>query len=62
VLAASVGIGANTTFVVSVQVLRVFIMVVAAPPLVRIVARWDNSRAAELGARCGRGVRRTGGC
>jgi membrane AbrB-like protein len=42
VLAASVGIGANTTFVVSVQVLRVFIMVVAAPPLVRIVARWDN--------------------
>ena len=42
VLAAAVGIGANTTFVVSVQVLRVFIMVVAAPPLVRIVARWDN--------------------
>jgi membrane AbrB-like protein len=42
VLAASVGIGANTTFVVSVQVLRVFAMVVAAPPLVRIVARWDN--------------------
>jgi membrane AbrB-like protein len=42
VLAASVGIGANTTFVVSVQVLRVLIMVVAAPPLVRIVARWDS--------------------
>ncbi len=42
VLAASVGIGANTTFVVSVQVLRVFVMVLAAPPLVRIVARWDN--------------------
>lgn len=42
VLAASVGIGANTTFVVSVQVLRVFIMVIAAPPLVRIVARWDS--------------------
>lgn len=42
VLAASVGIGANTTFVVSVQVLRILVMVVAAPPLVRIVARWDN--------------------
>jgi uncharacterized protein len=42
VLAASVGIGANTTFVVSVQVLRILLMVVAAPPLVRIVARWDN--------------------
>jgi uncharacterized protein len=38
VLAASVGLGANTTFVVSVQVLRVFIMVVAAPPLVRHLA------------------------
>jgi uncharacterized protein len=62
VLAASVGIGANTTFVVSVQVLRIFIMVVAAPPLVRIVARWDNSRAAQLGARCERGVRRSAGC
>jgi uncharacterized protein len=42
VLAASVGIGANTTFVVSVQVLRVLIMVVAAPPLVRLVAGLDN--------------------
>jgi membrane AbrB-like protein len=42
VLAASVGLGANTTFVVSVQVLRVLIMVVAAPPLVRFVARRDN--------------------
>jgi hypothetical protein len=42
VLAASVGIGANTTFVVSVQVLRVFVMVAVAPPLVRIFARRDN--------------------
>ncbi len=45
VLAASVGLGANTTFVVSVQVLRVLIMVVAAPPLVRMVARWDNDQS-----------------
>jgi uncharacterized protein len=42
VLAASVGIGANTTFVVSVQVLRILIMVAGAPHLVRIVARWDS--------------------
>jgi uncharacterized protein len=42
VLAASVGIGANTTFVVSVQVLRVLTMVVAAPPLIRFIARLDN--------------------
>lgn len=40
VLATSVDIGANTTFVVSVQVLRMLVMVVGAPHLVRIVARW----------------------
>jgi uncharacterized protein len=45
VLAASVGIGANTTFVVSVQVLRVFAMVLAAPHLVRLVARWDDAQS-----------------
>jgi uncharacterized protein len=44
VLAASVGIGANTTFVVSVQVLRIFVMVVAAPHVGRIVARSDNAQ------------------
>jgi membrane AbrB-like protein len=39
VLAASIGIGADTTFVVSVQVLRVFVIVLAAPPLIRLLAR-----------------------
>jgi uncharacterized protein len=39
VLAASIGIGADTTFVVSVQVLRVFVIVLAAPPLIRFLAR-----------------------
>jgi membrane AbrB-like protein len=45
VLAAAVGLGTNITFVVSVQVLRVFIMVVAAPPLVRLFARWDDDHS-----------------
>ncbi|MCI0634092.1 MAG: AbrB family transcriptional regulator [Actinobacteria bacterium] len=45
VLAASVGLGANTTFVVSVQVLRVLMMVAAARPLVRLLARWDDVRS-----------------
>ena len=45
VLAISVGLGANTTFVVSVQVLRVFAMVLAAPYLVRMVARWDDAQS-----------------
>jgi membrane AbrB-like protein len=45
VLAASVGIGANTTFVAAVQVLRILIMVVGAPHLVRIVARWDDAQS-----------------
>jgi uncharacterized protein len=39
VLAAAAGSGANTTFVVAVQALRVFVMVLAAPPLVRLLAR-----------------------
>jgi membrane AbrB-like protein len=39
VLATAVGSGADTTFVTAVQVLRVLIMVLAAPPLVRVLAR-----------------------
>jgi membrane AbrB-like protein len=39
VLATAVGSDANTTFVTAVQVLRVLIMVLAAPPLVRVLAR-----------------------
>jgi membrane AbrB-like protein len=42
VLAASIGIGANTTFVVSVQVIRVFVMILAAPTLVRIITRGER--------------------
>ncbi|MEZ5120394.1 MAG: AbrB family transcriptional regulator [Solirubrobacterales bacterium] len=37
VLAAAADLGANTTFVVAVQALRVFVMVLAAPPLVRLL-------------------------
>jgi len=39
VLAASIGIGADTTFIVSVQVLRVFVIVLMAPPLFRLLTR-----------------------
>jgi len=39
VLAAAADLGANTTFVVAVQALRVFVMVLAAPPLVRLLVR-----------------------
>ena len=46
VLAASVAIEANTTFVVSVQVLRIFVMVLAAPPLVRLIVRAQAARSA----------------
>ncbi len=35
VLATALGSGANTTFVLAVQALRLFVMVLAAPPLVR---------------------------
>lgn len=38
VLATAVGIGADTTFVTAVQALRILIMVIAAPPLVRVLA------------------------
>ncbi|HEU4658260.1 MAG TPA: AbrB family transcriptional regulator [Capillimicrobium sp.] len=39
VLAAAVGAGANTTFVLAVQALRLFAMILLAPPLVRVLAR-----------------------
>jgi uncharacterized protein len=39
VLATAVGVGSNTTFVLAVQILRLFVMLLAAPPLVRVVAR-----------------------
>jgi uncharacterized protein len=38
VLATAVGSGADTTFVTAVQALRMLIMVLAAPPLVRLLA------------------------
>lgn len=47
VLAASIGIGADTTFIVSVQVLRVFVIVLAAPPLIRRLARGEPRLTAE---------------
>jgi membrane AbrB-like protein len=39
ILAAATSLGGNTTFVVAVQALRVFAMVLAAPPLVRLLVR-----------------------
>ena len=39
VLAAAADLGGNTTFVVAVQSLRVFAMVLLAPPLVRLLVR-----------------------
>jgi uncharacterized protein len=39
ILAAAASLGGNTTFVVAVQALRVFVMVLAAPPLVRLLVR-----------------------
>jgi len=39
ILAAAATLGGNTTFVVAVQALRVFAMVLAAPPLVRLLVR-----------------------
>jgi membrane AbrB-like protein len=38
-LAAAASLGGNTTFFVAVQALRVFAMVLAAPPLVRLLVR-----------------------
>ena len=42
ILAAAASLGGNTTFVVAVQALRVFAMVLAAPPLVRLLVRGGN--------------------
>ena len=39
VLATAFASGANTTFVLAVQTLRLFVMLLAAPPLVRVLAR-----------------------
>jgi len=47
VLAAAADLGGNTTFVVAVQSLRVFAMVLLAPPLVRLLV----GRPARAGAR-----------
>jgi hypothetical protein len=38
VLATAVASGANATFVLAVQSLRLFVMIVAAPPLIRRLA------------------------
>jgi uncharacterized membrane protein AbrB (regulator of aidB expression) len=38
VLATAVGSGADTTFVLAVQTLRMLVMIVAAPPLVRLLS------------------------
>jgi uncharacterized protein len=38
VLATAVGSGADATFVTAVQVLRMLVMVLAAPPLVRVLS------------------------
>lgn len=44
VLAAAADLGGNTTFVVAVQALRVFVMVLLAPPLVRMLVRGQAGR------------------
>jgi membrane AbrB-like protein len=46
VLATAVGSGANTTFVLAVQVLRLFVMLLAAPGLARWLVRDRTSTAA----------------
>jgi len=45
VLAAAADLGGNTTFVVAVQSLRVFAMVLLAPPLVRLLVRGRGVRS-----------------
>jgi membrane AbrB-like protein len=48
VLALSVGSRTNTTFVLSVQLIRTFVMLLAAPPLARWIARrWGNELEAD---------------
>jgi len=48
VVATAVGSGADTTFVTAVQALRMLIMVLAAPPLVRMLAAAGADRARDL--------------
>lgn len=43
VLATAVGSGADTTFVLAVQTLRLLLMLLAAPPLVRLLGRRERS-------------------
>ena len=43
VVAAAASVSANASFVVSVQVLRMLVMIVTAAPLVRLIGRWDTS-------------------
>jgi len=45
VLATAVSSGSDVTFVLAVQVVRVFIMLLAAPALARLLARWFGSRS-----------------
>jgi uncharacterized membrane protein AbrB (regulator of aidB expression) len=48
VLAVSVGSKTDTTFVLSVQIIRTFVMLLAAPPLARWIARrWKRVPGAE---------------
>jgi uncharacterized protein len=50
VLATAVGSGANTTFVLSLQVLRLFVMLLAAPVLARWLAARGESRGGLMAA------------
>ena len=45
VLATAVSAGADSTFVLAVQVLRLFVMLLAAPPLVRALLRLSAARS-----------------
>ena len=42
VLAAAFGAGTDTTFVLAVQTLRVLVMVLLAPAVVRVLVRWGS--------------------
>ena len=43
VLATAFASGANTAFVLAVQTVRLFAMLLAAPPLIRLIARGGRS-------------------
>jgi uncharacterized membrane protein AbrB (regulator of aidB expression) len=56
VLALSVGSRTNTTFILSVQLIRTFVMLLAAPPLARwIPRRWGTEVEAGSESRALRG-------